>query len=176
MQCLLLTSQEKLTYKANHSKAETIYFRVPNIIGVPMRSVWGNFFLKINKTGGDLLNKKSRIRTCRREKHPKKNKISSCLIRNSRVSFFHRTVGWSYYKILTFTNDYLMTTTKAQAVLSLSINYNCYLFSETTISIDANTLISLNFDCCIAIAWKICRSSNICLIVVRLYNGATEGN
>ena len=32
MQCLPLTSQEKLTYKANHSKAETIYSRVPNIL------------------------------------------------------------------------------------------------------------------------------------------------
>ena len=28
--------------------------------------------MKINKTGGDLINKKSRIRKCRRKKHPEK--------------------------------------------------------------------------------------------------------
>ena len=41
--------------------------------------------MKINKTGGDLINKKSWIRRCRREKQPKENKISSCFIWNSRV-------------------------------------------------------------------------------------------
>ena len=61
------------------------YSRVPNITGVPNKSVGGNFFLKINKTGGDLLDKKSQIRTYRREKHPRNDKISSCFIQNSRV-------------------------------------------------------------------------------------------
>ena len=42
---------------------------------------WGNFFLKIDKTGG--LHKKSRMKTCRREKCAKK-KISSCFIWYSR--------------------------------------------------------------------------------------------
>ena len=57
------------------------------VIKVPNKSVGWNFFLTINKTGGDLINKKSRIRTYSRrgEKHHYKNKISSCFIRNSRV-------------------------------------------------------------------------------------------
>ena len=37
--------------------------RVPNITGVPNKSAGGNFFLKINKTVGNLLNKMFRIRT-----------------------------------------------------------------------------------------------------------------
>ena len=32
------------------------------------------------------MNKKSRIRSCRRENHLKQNKISSCLIKNSRLA------------------------------------------------------------------------------------------
>ena len=55
------------------------YSRVPN------KSVGGNFFLKSDKTGEDLLNKKFQIRTFRRENPPKKNKISSRL-RNSRMT------------------------------------------------------------------------------------------
>ena len=35
------------------------YFRVPDITGVPNKSLGGNLFLKINKTGGNLQNKKS---------------------------------------------------------------------------------------------------------------------
>ena len=58
----------------------TLEFRIC-ITVVPNKSVGGNFFLKINKTVGDLLNKMFRIRTCRREKQPKNNKISNCLIR-----------------------------------------------------------------------------------------------
>ena len=52
--------------------------KVPNIWGVPNKSVAGNFFILIDKTGGDWINKKSQIRTGRREKHLKKTKISSC--------------------------------------------------------------------------------------------------
>ena len=52
--------------------------------GFQKKSVGGNIFLKINKTGGDVINIESRMMTCRREKQPKKNKISSCFIRNSR--------------------------------------------------------------------------------------------
>ena len=48
-----------------------------------------------NKTRGDLINKMSWIRTCGREKHPKKNKISSHFIRNSRVR-------WNVYYIDVF--------------------------------------------------------------------------
>ena len=44
------------------------YCRVPNITGVPNKSGWGNFFLKINKTGGDLINKKSQISKDKQEK------------------------------------------------------------------------------------------------------------
>ena len=47
----------------------TYYSRVLNITGVPNKIVGGNFCLKMNKIGGDLRNKKSRIRTCRREKY-----------------------------------------------------------------------------------------------------------
>ena len=71
-------------YYQRHIKYVRRSSRVPNITGVPNKSVGGNFFLKVNKTGGYLINKKSQIRTCRRKKHPKKNKISSCFIRNSR--------------------------------------------------------------------------------------------
>ena len=46
--------------------------------------------MKIDKSGEDLVNKKSQIRTCRREKHLKKNKMSSCFIQNSRVGKFRR--------------------------------------------------------------------------------------
>ena len=36
-----------------------MHSRVPNITGVPNKSVGGNFFLKVIKTGGDLINKSS---------------------------------------------------------------------------------------------------------------------
>ena len=38
------------------------YSRLPNITGVPNKSVGWIFFLKINKTGEDLKNEKSRMR------------------------------------------------------------------------------------------------------------------
>ena len=47
------------------------YSRVPNITVVSNKSVGGIF----NKTVGDLLKKIFQIRTCRREKQPKKNKM-----------------------------------------------------------------------------------------------------
>ena len=62
------------------------YCRVLNITRVPNKSIIGNFFLKSNKTGGDLINKKFRGRW---EKHPKNNKISSCFIWSSRVAILH---------------------------------------------------------------------------------------
>ena len=49
--------------------------------------------------GGDLINKKSQIGTCRREKHSKKNKISSCCIQNSRE---FEPVGWQELTVLVF--------------------------------------------------------------------------
>ena len=49
------------------SELHFYYSRVPNITGVPNKSVGGNFFLKINKTGGDIINKKSQIRTFEKE-------------------------------------------------------------------------------------------------------------
>ena len=49
------------------------------------KSAGGMFFLKIIKTGGNLINKKSQKRTSGREKHSKQNKISSSFIGNSRV-------------------------------------------------------------------------------------------
>ena len=57
------------------------YSRVLNITGVPNKGVGMNFFLKINR--GDLMHKKSSIG--RKEKYPKKNKNSYCLVWNSRV-------------------------------------------------------------------------------------------
>ena len=62
-----------LKKKRKGPNSSSRYSRVPNITGVPNESVGGNFFLKINKTEGDLIKKESRIRTCRTEKHPKKN-------------------------------------------------------------------------------------------------------
>ena len=63
-----------------------MYSRVPNITGVPNKSERGFFYpTLINKIGGDLISKKFQIKTCKREKHVKKNKIPSCFIRNSRV-------------------------------------------------------------------------------------------
>ena len=50
------------------------------------KCVEGKFFLNFNKAGWDLISKKSQIKKCMREKYPKKNKISSCFIGNSRVS------------------------------------------------------------------------------------------
>ena len=34
-----------------------VFYRAPNITGVPNKRVGENFFLKINKTGGDLIYK-----------------------------------------------------------------------------------------------------------------------
>ena len=40
-------------------KGSMCELRVPNITGVPNKNLGGNFFLKIDKTGNDLLNTKS---------------------------------------------------------------------------------------------------------------------
>ena len=68
---------------AKIAKIGTNITQVLNITGVPSKSVGGNFFLRINKTGGDLLNK-----------FPKQNEISSYFIRNCRV------VKFTYLKCL----------------------------------------------------------------------------
>ena len=78
--------KNKERFKESNS---SLYSRVPNIPGVPNKSVGGNSILKINKTGGDIVNKKFRKWTWRKVNHPKKNKNSYCLIRNSRICTCH---------------------------------------------------------------------------------------
>ena len=47
------------------------YCRFPDMTGVAIKSVGGNFYLKINQKRGDLFSKTFQIGTSRREKHPK---------------------------------------------------------------------------------------------------------
>ena len=86
-----------------------MYSRVPNITGVPNKSERGFFYpTLINKIGGDLISKKFQIKTCKREKHVKKNKITACFIRNSRecsiskYNQFNATQHSKFYLQLSF--------------------------------------------------------------------------
>ena len=49
----------------------------------------GNFFLKINKARGNLINKKSRTRTCMRKTHQKRIRFPPILFRTRWTEFRH---------------------------------------------------------------------------------------